>query len=196
MGSIVITCLKSLKKVIPIGPLIRVSSEEDSHEHIEIFRWLDKKKESSVVFLSFGSEYFLSESEIEDIAYGLERSNVNFIWVIRFPEGSTTGLKEVLPFGFHERLGERGMVIEKWAPQYPSTGGFMSHCGWGSVMESIYYGVPFLQCQCNMTSRTMQGLWASICISILIMDFCLNYDFEDEDDDEHEGGGVLVGCDL
>ncbi|XP_071714204.1 cyanidin-3-O-glucoside 2-O-glucuronosyltransferase-like [Rutidosis leptorrhynchoides] len=137
------------KKVLPAGPLIQESSLEVIDEHMEIFRWLDKKEESSVVFVSFGSEYLLSDNEIEDITHGLELSQVSFIWVIRFPKGIETSVEEVLPHGFLERLGERGLVIKNWAPQakilsHLSTGGFVSHCGWGSCMESLRYGVPII----------------------------------------------------
>lgn len=39
------------------------------------------------------------------------------------------------------------MVIKGWAPQkrilrHCSVGGFVSHCGWGSVMKSMTFGVP------------------------------------------------------
>uniref|UniRef100_M1BVJ6 UDP-glucose:glucosyltransferase n=1 Tax=Solanum tuberosum TaxID=4113 RepID=M1BVJ6_SOLTU len=41
------------------------------------------------------------------------------------------------------------MVIEGWAPQatilqHPSIGGFVSHCGWSSFMESMKFGVPII----------------------------------------------------
>lgn len=40
-----------------------------------------------------------------------------------------------------------GLVVREWAPQleilaHPGTGGFVSHCGWNSCMESITMGVP------------------------------------------------------
>nr|GEX31828.1 beta-D-glucosyl crocetin beta-1,6-glucosyltransferase-like [Tanacetum cinerariifolium] len=130
-------------KVLPVGPL---TPKEDNHdEHTHIFHWLDLKKESSVIYLCFGSEYYLSDNEIQDIACGLELSNESFIWVIRFPEGTKTSLVQLLPSGFLER----GMVIEKWAPQaqilsHASIGGFVSHCGTSSVLESIRYGIPII----------------------------------------------------
>ncbi|RXH93092.1 hypothetical protein DVH24_013668 [Malus domestica] len=48
-----------------------------------------------------------------------------------------------------ERVGERGTVVEGWAPQakilqHSSIGGFVSHCGWSSVMESIKFCVPII----------------------------------------------------
>ncbi|PWA96500.1 Cyanidin-3-O-glucoside 2-O-glucuronosyltransferase [Artemisia annua] len=139
------------KKVLPVGPLVEENSKEDVNEHVELFQWLDNKQDSSVVFVSFGSEYFLSENDIEDIAYGLELSQVSFIWVIRSPDVGvkTSVVEQVLPHGFLERLGDRGIVTDKWLPQakilsHSSTGGFISHCGWGSVMESIHCGVPVI----------------------------------------------------
>nr|XP_016508782.1 PREDICTED: beta-D-glucosyl crocetin beta-1,6-glucosyltransferase-like [Nicotiana tabacum] len=104
----------SKKEIIPIGPLIRDAINEE--EGLEIIQWLDKKDESSCVFVSFGSEYFLSKKDIEEIAKRLELSLVNFIWTIKFPAGLTTTIEQVLPQGFLEK-SEKGMVLKGWVPQ-------------------------------------------------------------------------------
>ncbi|KAJ7970548.1 Glycosyltransferase [Quillaja saponaria] len=140
------------KKIVPVGPLIQEEHDHELHdnEKEEIFEWLDKNDKFSVVFVSFGSEYFLSKEELSEIAYGLELSNVNFIWVIRFHKGAKIDIKGALPKGFFEKIEEgRGLVLEKWAPQarilgHCNIGGFVSHCGWSSVMERIYFGVPII----------------------------------------------------
>ncbi|XP_058182564.1 beta-D-glucosyl crocetin beta-1,6-glucosyltransferase-like [Rhododendron vialii] len=135
------------KKVQPVGLLVQEIVDKD--DDTEVMRFLHKKDESSVVFVAFGSEFFLSDEEREEIAYGLELSRVNFIWVVRFPVGEKTTVEEALPVGFLDRVGDLGMVVEGWAPQakiltHPSTGGFMSHCGWNSVLESIKFGIPII----------------------------------------------------
>ncbi|GMP25029.1 hypothetical protein CsSME_00002084 [Camellia sinensis var. sinensis] len=68
--------------------------------------WNDLTTKMSV-FVSFGSEYFMSKEEIEEIAHGLQLSKVNFRWVVRFPMGEKVELEEALPKGFIERVGER-----------------------------------------------------------------------------------------
>ncbi|XP_057771976.1 UDP-glucosyltransferase 29-like [Salvia miltiorrhiza] len=133
------------KKIVPVGPLI-THTTQNNQEQSYIIEWLSKKSQHSTVFISFGSEYFLSKSEIEEIAKGLELCNANFIWIIRFPLGATVSLDEVLPEGFLERAGERGLVVTGWAPQadilgHQNLGCFVSHCGWSSCMESMYFGV-------------------------------------------------------
>ena len=75
-----------------------------------------------------------------------------FVWVVR-KEGKAeeNGAENWLPEGFEERVKEnsRGMVIRGWAPQvrilsHPAIGGFLTHCGWNSVLESIVAGVPLI----------------------------------------------------
>ncbi|KAL3838180.1 hypothetical protein ACJIZ3_022771 [Penstemon smallii] len=142
------------KKFVQVGPLVQVGpcatdqNEENDHE---IMEWLHGKDIRSTVFASFGTEYFLSEDEIEEIALGLELSNVNFIWVLRFPSAGDKEktIDQLLPQGFLERVKGRGKVVEGWAPQqkilsHKSVGGFLSHCGWSSIMEGIYFGVPII----------------------------------------------------
>ncbi|KAI5650744.1 hypothetical protein M9H77_36749 [Catharanthus roseus] len=137
------------KKVVAVGPLVQEPTQIDEIENSDIIKWLNKKEKRSTVFVSFGSEYFLSKEDRQEIAYGLEKSRVNFIWVIRFPKGKSLKLEEALPEGFLKRVGDRGMVLEGWAPQakilsHSSIGGFVSHCGWSSILESLKYGVPII----------------------------------------------------
>ncbi|KAF3437953.1 hypothetical protein FNV43_RR20709 [Rhamnella rubrinervis] len=139
------------QKVVPVGPLVQEPvhvSDSDGSDHI--INWLNQKEISSTVYVSFGSECYPCKEDMEEIAYGLEVSNVNFIWVVRSPEGEKMKLEEaVLDDGYLGRIKDRGMIVENWAPQtkileHSSIGGFVSHCGWGSVMESIISGVPII----------------------------------------------------
>lgn len=68
-------------RVVPVGPLVEEAIHRDG-EASEIMDWLDEKEKSSTLFISFGSEYFLSGKEMVELAHGLELRKVNFIWVI------------------------------------------------------------------------------------------------------------------
>ncbi|KAL0346216.1 UNVERIFIED_CONTAM: Zeatin O-xylosyltransferase [Sesamum radiatum] len=106
---------------------------------------------NSVIYVSFGTTVSLSDEQIKELALGLEQSKVKFLWVLRDADRGDIFDGEVrraeLPAGFEERVKEMGMVVRDWAPQpeilaHESTGGFMSHCGWNSCIESITMGVP------------------------------------------------------
>ncbi|WOG99266.1 hypothetical protein DCAR_0518614 [Daucus carota subsp. sativus] len=136
------------KKVLPAGLIVSETVDwKEDDEDTAIFEWLDKKDEASTVFVSTGTECHLSKEDVEDIANGLELSGVNFIWFVKFPDGDFMG--EFLE-KFRERcIGEKGMILETWAPQarilqHSSIGGFVSHCGRGSVTEALAYGVPII----------------------------------------------------
>ncbi|KAI8526357.1 hypothetical protein RHMOL_Rhmol13G0301200 [Rhododendron molle] len=62
------------KKTIPVGPLVHEIIDGD--KDLEIFQWLDEKDELSTVFVSFGSETYLSKEEREEIAHGLLISGI------------------------------------------------------------------------------------------------------------------------
>ncbi|GLJ07815.1 hypothetical protein SUGI_0074580 [Cryptomeria japonica] len=120
----------------------------------ELVQWLDSQSESSVVYVSFGSQIFFTEQQIKALARGLEASLQPFIWAIKVTPSIETATscnadlaREYLPEGFLERTKDRGVIIWGWAPQllilsHPSVGALMSHCGWNSTLESITLGVP------------------------------------------------------
>ncbi|KAE8685886.1 Pectinesterase [Hibiscus syriacus] len=126
--------------------------------HDTIMQWLDEQPSSSVVFLCFGSMGSFSVEQVTEIANALEQGGHSFLWSLRRSgeqvkgiEGSPTdyeSMTELLPEGFLDRTAEIGKVIG-WAPQvailsHPATGGFISHCGWNSILESIWFGVPMM----------------------------------------------------
>nr|GME15601.1 UDP-glucose flavonoid 3-O-glucosyltransferase 6-like [Ipomoea batatas] len=144
------------EKVPPVylvGPLLNLNSENDQESEKEILEWLGHHPDSSVVFLCFGSAGFFPESQVKEIAYALERSGHRFLWTLRRPPTQGSFLptdynnpSEILPEGFLERTKSIGKVIG-WAPQaavlaHPAVGGFVSHCGWNSILESVWFGVP------------------------------------------------------
>ncbi|KVI09169.1 UDP-glucuronosyl/UDP-glucosyltransferase [Cynara cardunculus var. scolymus] len=109
--------------------------------------WLDQKlaQECSVLYVAFGSQAEISRQQLEAIAKGLEESEVNFLWVVRKNDEETSVVMKDL----EERVGERGMVVREWVEQmeilkHGSVKGFVSHCGWNSVLESICWKVPIL----------------------------------------------------
>ncbi|KAL1347408.1 hypothetical protein HN51_023489 [Arachis hypogaea] len=142
--------------VYPVGPILNLSGDDEPASET-IIKWLDDQPPSSVVFLCFGSRGWFHQEQVREIARALEDSGARFLWSLRKPppEDSFMGvpsdyslpeLTELLPHGFLDRTAEVGRVIG-WAPQaqilaHKATGGFVSHCGWNSTLESIYYGVP------------------------------------------------------
>nr|AAM09517.1 putative glucosyltransferase [Phaseolus lunatus] len=141
------------KKVWALGPFNPLAVEKKgSKERHSCMEWLDKQEPNSVIYVSFGTTTPLKVEQIEQVATGLEQSKQKFIWVLRdadkgdiFDENEAKRLE--LPNGFEERVKDMGLVVRDWAPQleilsHSSTGGFMSHCGWNSCLESISMGVP------------------------------------------------------
>lgn len=145
--------------VYPVGPILNVKSHDDKvgseklNQKSDILKWLDDQPTLSVVFLCFGSLGSFGEDQMKQIAYALEKGGFRFLWSLRQPqkEGAVfpsdyADYTTILPEGFLDRTAGIGKVIG-WAPQvailcHPAVGGFVSHCGWNSVLESIWYGVP------------------------------------------------------
>nr|AFJ53040.1 UDP-glycosyltransferase 1 [Linum usitatissimum] len=148
---------KSMVTVAPLVPDDDDDDEGDQETDNNVINWLNNKDKSSVVYISFGSECYLSTSQIQELAHALlillveKAYPINFIWVLRFPIGEELGISKALPEGFMEAVGLENKVYmaEGWAPQrrilrHGNVGGFVSHCGWSSVMEAMKYGVPIV----------------------------------------------------
>ncbi|XP_020420789.1 UDP-glycosyltransferase 86A1 isoform X2 [Prunus persica] len=109
--------------------------------------WLNTKPNGSVLFVSFGSYVLVTKNDIEEIAHGLLLSKVSFIWVLR-PNTTSYDETYILPVGFENEIKDRGLMVP-WCSQievlsHPATGGFLTHCGWNSILESMWCGVPML----------------------------------------------------
>ncbi|KAJ1402231.1 UDP-glycosyltransferase family, conserved site [Sesbania bispinosa] len=121
-------------QLYPIGPLAmlnkKFSNSNNQLESIDLnlwkedlkcIQWLDKRDKGSVVY------------------------QVQFLWVIR-PNLVDNGAEVISNDEFVTEIDERGLILG-WCPQekilgHPSVGGFLTHCGWNSTLESICEGVP------------------------------------------------------
>lgn len=160
---------KSMVPVFPIGPLHIMASTPTSmlKEDPECLSWLDQQANGSVVYVAIGSIASLSEKQLGEMASGLANSQQPFLWVVQ--PGSVHGSEwtEALPKGFGVAVGGRGCIV-KWAPQkqvlaHRGVGGFWSHCGWNSSMESLSEGVPMLCSPCfgdqKVNARYLSHVW-------------------------------------
>ncbi|PRQ58413.1 putative hydroquinone glucosyltransferase [Rosa chinensis] len=149
--------------VYPVGPLVKMDFKaipDDGSSNSKCLKWLDDQPRGSVLFVSFGSGGTLSYNQINELALGLEMSEQRFLWVVRSPSDQAANATyfsaqsqddplAFLPKGFQERTRGRGLVVPNWAPQaqilgHESTGGFLTHCGWNSALESVANGVPLI----------------------------------------------------
>ena len=153
------------KPVFPVGQLPTMAfdggDENDTWRWMK--SWLDKQAKSTVVYVAFGSEAKPSQEEVNEIALGLEKSELPFFWVLKIRRGDSDVAVLELPEGFEERTKGRGLVYTSWVPQFKilshgSVGGFLTHSGWSSVVEAIQNQKPLVL----LTFLADQGLNARV----------------------------------
>ncbi|KAM3301300.1 hypothetical protein P3S67_015801 [Capsicum chacoense] len=143
-----------LPLIYPIGPILNQSKSRSESEEAETTNWLDEQPLNSVVLICFGSQGSLQAEQVNEIAIALENIGCRILWSLRRPPqsnnaqfpGEYTSYSEILPEGLLGRTEKKGKVVG-WVPQlkvlsHEAVGGFVSHCGWNSILESIWFGVP------------------------------------------------------
>ncbi|KAK4490726.1 hypothetical protein RD792_001428 [Penstemon davidsonii] len=134
-------------RVLPVGPLESFETGDATN-----LPWLDQQEPESVLFVSFGSRTALSKDQIRELGNGLVRSGCKFLWVLKgskVDKDDKEEVEDILGETFLGRIKNNGIVIKGWVNQdkilaHKSIGGFISHCGWNSVMEAARLGVPIL----------------------------------------------------
>ncbi|XP_010683332.2 anthocyanidin 3-O-glucoside 2'''-O-xylosyltransferase [Beta vulgaris subsp. vulgaris] len=125
----------------PVLPLLLLPKPKEAKLEPRLAEWLSRFEPGTVVFCAFGSQVVLDVAQFQEILLGFEMTRLPFLVAFKPPTGCAT-VEEAFPEGFKERVGERGVVTGDWVQQpqilaHPSVGCFVSHCGWGSIWESL-----------------------------------------------------------
>ena len=145
------------KKLWCIGPVslcnensIEKYNRGDRASKSNCLNWLDSMIPKSVVYICHGSLCRMIPSQLIQIGQCLESSTRPFIWVIKNRGENCSELEKWLSEEeFERKIEGRGLIIRGWAPQllilsHWSIGGFLTHCGWNSMIEGIGSGVPMI----------------------------------------------------
>ncbi|KAL6292682.1 hypothetical protein ACE6H2_000824 [Prunus campanulata] len=165
----VVNVLKSrFQKFLNVGPFSLIPPSPSPspslppllNDESGCLEWLDTQKPASVAYISFGSVVTPPPHELAAFAEALIESGFPFIWSFR------GNIEEILPKGY-DKMSLNGKILS-WAPQvqvlgHSSTGVFVTHCGWNSILESIVGGVPMI-CRPffgdqNLNMRTVEAAW-------------------------------------
>ncbi|XP_024514796.1 UDP-glycosyltransferase 85A5 [Selaginella moellendorffii] len=139
-----LACIRQLGvKLVTLGPLLPMD-DPVAPDDLPILSWLHEKPPLSVLYICFGTLAEHSAEQLQELASALEELNQNlfFLWALR--RSQQPSLSEE----FQRRTSARGMVVP-WCSQlqilkHPSIGGFVTHCGWNSILESLSCGVPLV----------------------------------------------------
>nr|BBC62115.1 glucosyltransferase 17 [Nemophila menziesii] len=172
--------------VYTIGPLhahlkARLAAKSSSNslweEDGNCIKWLDEQPSRSVIFVSFGSITVLTKNQLLEFWHGIVNSSKRFLWVMRPEYIIDQDDASKIPLELEKATKERGYMVN-WAPQeqvlaHNAIGGFLTHSGWNSTLESIFEGVPMICwpffADQQMNSRFVEEVWK---LGIDIKDTC------------------------
>ncbi|XP_057788995.1 7-deoxyloganetic acid glucosyl transferase-like isoform X3 [Salvia miltiorrhiza] len=190
-GPIVSLMLEKLPRIFTIGPiheqqkskLMEKKSEASAvaanfwAEDRSCIDWLSAQPRRSVIYVSFGSTTVVTREQLMEFWHGLVNSSQRFLWVMRPDSVAGKDGDGRVPAELAEGAKEKGYFV-KWVPQeevlnHPAVGGFLTHSGWNSTLESIVAGVPMI---CwpyfgdqTINSRFVSEVWK---IGVDIKDTC------------------------
>ncbi|WVZ49734.1 hypothetical protein U9M48_001065 [Paspalum notatum var. saurae] len=160
----------ALPSALLIGPYhllpgAAAPSPDDDDPH-GCLAWLARRGAGTVAYVCFGTVAALPPDELRELASGLEASGAPFLWSL--PEAAWP----LLPPGFLKATDDddssRPRLVVPWAPQgavlrHQAVGAFVTHSGWGSVVEGMAGGVP-MACRPffgdqMMNARDVARLW-------------------------------------
>ncbi|KAL2666627.1 hypothetical protein AAZV13_01G020700 [Glycine max] len=162
-GSVLSQMRLQFPRVFTIGPLhAHLNTRKESNTETtpstscvgEVDRrcmtWLDSQPLKSVIYVSFGSIATMTREKLIEIWYGLVNSKKRFLWVVRPDMVGPKENGDRVPAELEEGTKERGFIVG-WAPQeevlaHKAIGGFLTHSGWNSTLESLAAGVPMICC--------------------------------------------------
>lgn len=147
-----VAALDAKQPFYSIGPIIPTELDKGTiatslWTESDCSQWLKTKSPGSVLYVSFGSYAHVSRNDLHEIAHGLSLNGVPFVWVLR-PDIVSSRDTDPLPDGYTEKIKEQGIIMP-WCSQLkvlsdPAIGGFLTHCGWNSIIESVWNQVPLI----------------------------------------------------
>jgi hypothetical protein len=136
----------------------------DKHDENDLTRWIQSRTSNSLVYGAFGSSSLISYDRMFNLIHGLimflhETNDSCLLLAFRTVNYDTymNVVKNIDSKHYGHILNdqqrlriENGFVPQKWILRQASIRVFISHCGMGSALESIYFKRPILCMPFNM----------------------------------------------
>nr|CAB3487690.1 unnamed protein product [Digitaria exilis] len=134
------------KAVFAVGPVSLCGAPSllvDSDDARRCMAWLDAKKEyRSVLYVSFGSAGRMPPEQLMQLGLALVSCPWPVLWVIKGADSLPGHVMKWLQDNSDADAQPESQCLTVAILEHPAVGGFLTHCGWGSTLESVAAGVP------------------------------------------------------